>query len=317
MFLVFTKPSFGGLNREDRERNSIASDTAATPEGTFDQYLKNRSEDRSLRWFFSNAPGQLKGVSLVIHGLNLRPDRMQPIITKLNESGIDVLRLSLRGHGDNYSREHGLDEDRARLNAFKGVSYQVWMNEAYWAYLQLKSRGEAKKVPYFLTAFSLGALIGLDMYASNADVRFDRLVLFAPAIRLHGIIYLQRVLSPFPGLVIPSLADSTYLSNKKGTPIAAYNALFDSLDSFDENADQKLNVPALVFIDKEDEFIPLEKLEKLVEEKGWDRWRFYLVDKDETADEDSFYHHIIDAHSTGQSTWQKMMKAVDEHLIGN
>ena len=82
----------------------------------------------------------------------------------------------------------------------------------------------------FLTAFSLGSLIGLDLFAFNPDVQFDRMVLFAPAIKVHGIIFLERVLSPFPRLVIPSLAPESYLSNKKGTPIAAYNALFDGLD---------------------------------------------------------------------------------------
>ncbi len=135
-----------------------------------------------MRWFFSDTQGSLKGVALVIHGLNLRPDRMQPIISKLTGAGIDVLGLSLRGHGENFHHGKGIDEDTARLDAFKNVSYRLWMNEAYLAYLQLKERGKEKRVPLFLTAFSLGALIGLDLFATHADVEFDRLVLFAPAI---------------------------------------------------------------------------------------------------------------------------------------
>jgi len=316
MTMIYPDDSSGGLKREGQNRGSGAGSAEASPEtAAIDVIIKNLSEDHSMRWFYTDSPGELKGVALVIHGLNLRPDRMLPIISKLNESGIDVLRLSLRGHGDNYSRGNGVDEDQARLDAFKNVSYQVWMNEAYWAYMQLKERGESKEVPFFLTAFSLGGLIGLDMFASNADVRFDKLVLFAPAIRLRTTIYLQRVLSPFPRLVIPSLADKSYLSNEKGTPIAAYNALFDGLNSFDENADQKINVPTLIFIDEQDEFIPLRKLKKLAEEKEWNQWRFYTVEKDKTAEDDSFYHHIIDASSTGKSAWQAMMEAVEKHLL--
>ena len=128
----------------------------------------------------------------------------------------------------------------------------MWRNEAYLAYMLLKDRSARKKVPLFLTAFSLGGLIGLDLFASYPDVKFDKLVLFSPAIRLHAMIYLERIFSPFPRLVIPSMADKTYLANEKGTPIAAYNALFDGLDHFNQNAGQKLNVPTLVFIDKED-----------------------------------------------------------------
>ena len=313
--LILREDSSGGLNPEDKSFLSSVPDIAAPSETTAHDFIKNQSEDHSMRWFFSDAQGSLKGVALVIHGLNLRPDRMQPIISKLTESGIDVLRLSLRGHGENFHHGKGIDEDTARLDAFKNVSYRLWMNEAYRAYLQLKERGQEKGVPLFLTAFSLGALIGLDLFATHADVEFDKLVLFAPAIRLHASIYLERVLSPFPRLVIPSMAPKTYLANKKGTPIAAYNALFDGLDRFNQTAGQKLNVPTLIFIDERDEFIPLEKLKKLVAEKRWNQWKFYIVVKDKTARDETFYHHIIDASSTGKAVWQDMMEAAVNHLL--
>jgi len=312
---IYPEYSRGELNPKEEKAFSDSSGTAAVSETEVGEFIKAQSEDHSTRWFYSDTPGELKGVALVIHGLNLRPDRMQPIISKLTESGIDALGLSLRGHGENYTHGNGTAADQARLEAFKNVSYQVWMNEAYLAYLQLKERAEEKRVPMFLAAFSLGGLIGLDLFASHADVRFDKLVLFAPAIRLHGTIYLERVLSPFPRLVIPSMAPENYLANEKGTPIAAYNALFDGLNQFDKNAGQKLNVPTLVFIDRQDEFIPLGKLKKLVEAKKWNQWQFYIVAKDKTAEDERFYHHIIDASSTGKTVWQEMMRAVVRHLL--
>jgi pimeloyl-ACP methyl ester carboxylesterase len=313
--LIFREDSSGGFNPEDKKCFSSEPGIAASSERAVHDSIKNQSEDHSMRWFYSNAQGEIKGVALVIHGLNLRPDRMQPIISKLTESGIDVLALFLRGHGENYHHDNGVDEDTARLDAFKTASYRLWMNEAYRAYLQLKERGQEKGVPLFLAAFSIGGLIGLDLFATHADVEFDRLVLFAPAIRLHASIYLERVLSPFPRLVIPSMAPKTYLANKKGTPIAAYNALFEGLDRFNQTAGQKLNVPTLIFIDERDEFIPLKKLKKLVEEKNWNQWKFTIVTKDESARDDAFYHHIIDASSTGKTVWQDMMAAAVNHLL--
>jgi alpha-beta hydrolase superfamily lysophospholipase len=313
--LILREDSSGGLNPEDKKRVSSVPDIAAPSETTVHDFIKNQSEDHSMRWFFSDTQGSLKGVALLIHGLNLQPDRMQPIISKLTGAGIDVLGLSLGGHGENFHHGNGIDEDTARLNAFKNVSYRLWMNEAYLAYLQLKERGQEKGVPLFLTAFSLGALIGLDLFATNSDVGFEKLVLFAPAIRLHASIYLERVLSPFPRLVIPSMAPKSYLANKKGTPIAAYNALFDGLDRFNQTAGQKLNVPTLIFIDERDEFIPLKKLKKLVEEKNWNQWKFFIVAKDESARGETFYHHIIDASSTGKAVWQDMMEAAVNHLL--
>ena len=225
-----------------------------------------------------------------------------------------MLALSLLGHGDNYSRAEGMDEERARLESFKKVSYGVWMREAYLAYLQVKARGQDRGVPLFLTAYSLGALIGLDLFASNADVAFDKLILFAPAIRLRGVIYLERVFAPFPRLVIPSPSPADYLANARGTTVAAYNALLDGLEHFDRHAAKKLDVPTLVFLDPKDEFIPLKKLKKLAAERDWTQWRFYTVQKDEAAREASFHHHIIDASTTGEKAWQEMMAATITYL---
>jgi pimeloyl-ACP methyl ester carboxylesterase len=317
IILIYPENSGAGFNPEQDRGLTNASDTAGFPETMVDDIIKNQSEDRSMRWFYADTQADPKGAALVIHGLNLRPDRMQPIISELTKSDIDVLALTLRGHGDNYTHSKGTTEDQARLEAFKHVSYQLWMNEAYRAYLQLKERGAEKGVPLFLTAFSLGGLIGLDLLAGNPDVRFDRLVLFAPAIRLHAIIYLERMLSPFPRLVIPSMAPKAYLANQSGTSIAAYNALFDGLDRFNQNAGQKLNVPTLVFIDRKDEFIPLAKLKNLVEDKSWNQWQFYIVAKDKSARDGAFYHHIIDASSTGNAVWQDMMKAAVNHLLNH
>jgi pimeloyl-ACP methyl ester carboxylesterase len=241
---------------------------------------------------------------------------MGPIINNLTRSGIDVLGVSLRGHGDNYAHHDDVDSDSARLESFKNVSFPLWINEAYLAYLQVQKRAQQQNIPVFLTAFSVGGLIGLDLLASHPDVQFDKIVLFAPALSLRATIYLERALSPFPSLVIPSLADDSYLANKKGTPIAAYNALFETLYHFEDNAGTKLNVPTLIFIDEQDEFIPLWGLKKLVEEHNLDQWKFYIVQKEEEMGAGTFHHHIIDASSTGEVVWQDMMAATTSHLLG-
>jgi esterase/lipase len=315
MALFFMEASSVSFEPADKNQFSGVPGTAVSSEAAVDDFINNQSENHSMRWFYSDPQGELRGVALVIHGLNLRPDRMQPVISKLTGSGMDVLALSLRGHGENYSHVKGIDEDQARLGAFKNVSYQVWMNEAYLAYLQLKERGEKKGVPLFLTAFSMGGLIGLDLFVTYPEVTFDKMVLFAPAIKLHAIVYLERVLSPFPGLVLPSLGPKSYLANTKGTPIAAYNALFEGLAHFEDQFSQKINVLTLVFIDEEDELISAQGLQAFVSEKKLDQWHFYKVQKGKTADRDTFYHHIIDVQSTGNSVWQAMMRAVVNHLL--
>lgn len=317
VFLLGIFTAFGGLRQAEEAAVSKPDVTAGMTEVEVGNLIEDSPENHSVRWFNSSTTKGIKGVALVIHGLNMRPGRMQPIIDNLTQHGIEVLSLSLRGHGENYAHRDDMDAEAARLESFKEVSYPVWTAEAYLAFSLVKKRAQRKHLPVFLTAFSTGGLIGLDLMASNQDVQFDKAVLLAPAISLRAIIYLQRVLSPFPSLVIPSLADDEYLSNTEGTPVAAYNALFEALYHFEEAVGPKLNIPTLIIIDKQDEFIPLGGIEGLKEEHQFDKWRFYIVQKEGELASGTFHHHIIDASTTGEGVWQEMMSAVIKHLLGN
>ena len=316
LILVGIFTAYGGLRQVEEGAVSEPNGTSVISEVEVGNLVEDLPENHSVRWFNSSTTYGLKGVALVIHGLNMRPERMQPIIDRLTQNGIDALSLSLRGHGGNYARRDDMDVAAARLESFKSVSYFLWTNEAYLAFKQAQKRAQQHKVPLFLTAFSIGALIGLDLFASHEDVYFDRMALLAPAISLRAVIYLERVVSPFPRLVIPSLADDAYLANQNGTPVAAYNALFEALYHFEDTAGPRLNVPTLIFIDEQDEFIPLGGLKDFKEEHQLDKWQFYIVQKEEMASE-TFHHHIIDASTTGQGVWQDMMSAVIKHLLQN
>ena len=314
--LIGILTAFAGLRPVDDTTDAKPPVSSAISQPAEDLLAEDQTVNMPTQWFNSPTPESLQGVALVIHGLNLRPKKMSTIIDNLTRAGIDVLSLSLRGHGENYAPRKGLDADAARMETFKNVSYPLWSNEAYLAYKQAQKRAQQRQVPVFLAAFSIGGLIGLDLFASHSEVQFDRIVLFAPAISLRATIYLERILSPFPGLVIPSLADDAYLSNKQGTPVAAYNALFDALYHFEENAGPKLDVPTLIFIDEQDEFIPLGGLKKLVEKHKLDRWKLYIVQKEEALGIGTFHHHIFDASATGEGVWQDMMSASIKHLTG-
>jgi esterase/lipase len=306
-----------GRSSEEKTHAPISPQTSEYSQTAANIIIENQSENYATRWYKTHSREKIKGVALVIHGLNLQPDKMQTIISGLTEAGIDALRLSHRGHGENYTHHAGVDEDQARLEAFKAVSFQLWMNEANLAYTQVRKRAAQKKVPLFFVGFSLGGLIGLDLFASQEEVHYERMVLFAPAIKLHSLHYLARILSPFSRLVIPSLAPDSYLSNKKGTPIAAYNALFEGLQQFEKHVNRKINVPSLIFINEEDEFIPVRAFKELIDEKKLDQWQLYIVEKEAAANQGTFHHHIIDEYSTGKVVWKEMMETTITYLLAN
>ena len=288
----------------------------SAPEDSEYKIVKDESVNESVRWHSGGDDTELAAVALVIHGLNCRPDKMEAIITILNASGIDCLNLSLRGHGANFSPIDNMSPDAARMVAFKSVSYPLWKTEAYKAYQLAKKKSDLHGRPLFLIGFSMGGLLGVDLMASNPNVRFDKMVLFAPAIAMLQRNYLIQIFSPFPSLVIPSAGDKSYLAND-GIPMAAYNALFDMHAHFEDHLDpRKINIPAVVFIDEEDELVSYSSLQQMVQKHVLDQWRIHPVRKDKTVSEVDMHHLIIDAASVGNSMWQEMVDVTLLHLLG-
>ena len=248
----------------------------------------------------------------MVHGLNLQPDKMGPIISHLNNSGIDVLNLSLRGHGQNYDHEPHMSPDKARLDTFKTVSYKQWTDEAYRAYRHARKRSDERKAPLFFIGYSLGALLGGDLLASYPDVHFDRMVLFAPAFNCT-ICKGLKILGPFPRLVIPSLSSKSYRANR-GTPMAAYIALFETIKHFNQNVSLKLNVPTVIFIDKQDELISYRELDCLIKNEKLDRWKFHFLQKGKIGVQENLHHLIIDERSLGKEGWDEVRDKMNQHL---
>ena len=281
-------------------------------ETQIDEAQINEDKNHSVRWFHSKTSEKITGVALVIHGLNLQPDKMGPIISHLNTSGIDVLNLSLRGHGENYAPGEDMDSGRARLDTFKTVSYEQWTDEAYRAYRHVRKRSDERKVPLSFIGYSLGALLGGDLPATYPDVHFDRMVLFAPAFNCT-ICKGLKILAPFPRLVIPSFSSKSYRANR-GTPMAAYIALFETIKHFNQNVSPKLNVPTVIFIDKQDELVSYRELKRLVETEKLDRWKFHFLQKGKIGVQENLHHLIIDERSLGKEGWDEVRDKMNQHL---
>jgi len=271
------------------------------------------NQDTPTQWHKIKRTKKVKGVALVVHGLNLKPERMQSIIAELNDAGIDVLNLSLRGHGNNYLTNPNISDDEARLESFQKVTYHLWLEEIYTAYLKVRQRAYKKRVPVFFVGYSLGGLMGCDLLLLQHGVSYDRMVLFAPALSITTEGYLLKALMPFPNMVIDSLSPIYYRSNM-GTPMAAYKALFEAVDHFNKNADNKLNKPTLIFIDEKDEFVPFVKLNEIITQRKLDLWQVHAVRKDNYIGENISYHLIIDKDSVGQQMWTQMKEAIKKHF---
>jgi esterase/lipase len=273
------------------------------------------SDISASRWYEIKNPAVRNGVALVIHGLNGQPDKIQSNLPVLTAGVIDCLNLALRGHGENFVPLEKADSAGARMEAFKSVSYPLWKSEAYQAYQRVKKEGHRYGIPLFFVGFSMGGLLGVDLFASNSNVKFDKMILLAPALKMRKRNRLLKIFSPFPRLIIPSMAHRSYLANS-GTPMAAYNALFEMHDHFENHLDPKINVPTVVFIDKQDELISFSALQEMVRSHNLDRWKIHHVRKDRGATEIKMHHIIIDEASLGPQMWREMADSTIMHLMG-
>ena len=54
-------------------------------------------DKRSQTWYYAEGRDNIRGVALVVHGLNLKPAKMETVIGVLTTAGMDVLLVSLQG----------------------------------------------------------------------------------------------------------------------------------------------------------------------------------------------------------------------------
>jgi alpha-beta hydrolase superfamily lysophospholipase len=266
-----------------------------------------------LQWFPAAPPQPVYAVALVAHGLNVKPGRMAPLVQCLTANGIEALNVSLHGHGANYTRRPDLLPEAARLESLRQVSYQLWRDELYAAYKIVELRAAQRgHVPVRLVAYSLGGLIGCDLFAGTPDVNFDKMVLFAPALQIQPLSYILWPLFGVPRTIIRSFSPEGYRSNR-GTSMAAYSALYTAVAHLGRTVGAKLNVPTLVFLDKQDELVSYGATARFLLAASLTNWRLYPVAKDSTAKQ-RYHHLLIDASSVGQATWDKIAAATIAHL---
>jgi len=255
---------------------------------------------------------QPSGVALIVHGLNVKPIRMIEIVYELSKMNIEVFSLSLQGHGSNFAKSANSKDEIARMDSFKAVSYKIWHDELSDAYEIARQQSIEKNVPLYFVGFSIGGLLGMDFFASNSQVWFDKLILFAPALAVKPFCFQLKILSFFPNYVIPSATPINYRAND-GTPVAAYNVMFETISHFYQSNIAKTNIPILIFMDKKDEFVSADAMEKFVKNNHLDQWNICYIDNQTTRNR--IYHHlIIDSQSVGNKTWANMVSQLQSHI---
>lgn len=274
-------------------------------EGTLEALNQPRNPDFAYdaqelsRWFTTEEP---QGVALVIHGLNLRPSKMNSLVEFLNASHWDVLRLSLTGH-------------RGSVDEMKQTQRENWLEDVWRGYCLLEQHASAKGLKHKLfLGYSLGGLMMQDLMNLPdliEPIAFDQQVLLAPALSFRTISYFVKAFGILGGgFVVPSWNFPEYRMNR-GTTMAAYWALFEAQAHLEETRMQKSLFPTLVLIDPDDELVSPDGIEEQIRSFDLTSWKQVLVSKKD-AELDGYSHNLVDEKVLGKQGWEQLL----EHIRG-
>jgi alpha-beta hydrolase superfamily lysophospholipase len=236
-------------------------------------------------------------ICMLIHGLNLKPSKMDWICKQLLNQGAIVINVELWGHGNNPINSIDSFIVEKKMDQFKNVTWEKWMQDTKPALDYIDLINKNKNLPEYLFGFSLGGLVGASI-ENEFDYSFDKYFLFAPALEIKFLPrILIRLFGLFPKMVIESRAPEIYRDNS-GTPIAAYKALFNGIKRF-KKENQNLD-NCYIIIDKKDELVSSKKLKKLANSNNF---KINIIERKNTDCKYCNYKHlIIDDNSLGSKS---------------
>ncbi|RYY46428.1 MAG: alpha/beta fold hydrolase [Chitinophagaceae bacterium] len=255
--------------------------------------------ENSVQYWAAAVP-QKTAVTLVIPGLNVRPDAMEPMVQLLNSGGSDVYLVCLPG----------LQLNEGPANA---ADASAWQHQVKAAYRVAREAAAALSLPLYFLGYSLGALLGQSALLSPGEgARFEKQVLLAPAMALRRRCYLLKAFIQFGRpATLPSFTPKGYRVHPF-LPLSFYRVLFAE--------EQKLwsagptNRPTLVLMDPADELVSLRKLQKQVQRFGLSRYKLVLLNKRRGLS-GNYHHLILDEASMGRENWEKAKKEITAFLF--
>lgn len=270
-------------------------------------YAQTEAEAEAPHYWETDAAAP-RGVVLVVHGLNLKPSKMGSpdadgtLVHLLLAAGWHVYRVTLHGHAG------GVEEMRS-------VTRADWLRGAYTQYNEAKAHAETARLPLYLLGFSLGALVYEVLMHEEPPVRFDKAILFSPALAIRPAAKSLLWLSPFSGdsAIIPSASPSAYRA-QSGASIAAYKAVFGMEEELCAASFRNCDIKTIVFIDKDDEMISAGLLRERIARYKLTNWTIHEISASGGVIRPRYHHLLVDASCVSAAVWQYIGQTITGFL---
>ena len=238
----------------------------------------------------------IKGVALVVHGLNLQPRKMDPLCDELRKIGFASLRISLAGHGKGENKN-------------LSISAQTWIDQVDQAKRKIDTFSSKHNVSKIYLGYSLGGLLGLVTMLKSDQQTYDKVILFAPAISLHWFTKLMKSTYLLgQSFSLPSMTPKEYAANTHLT-VAFYRGLFDLYEQFHSQENyQNINQPTKIFISPKDELISKKGIDHFLTKEKLNNWETISSSSQNSKLEERYEHLIIDRPSVGAEQWSLIIE---------
>lgn len=242
-------------------------------------------KESSLKVFPVEQPS---GVVILAHGLNNKPEVMDPIAGLLNGENLTAIRLSFRGH-----------TEQSRMG---DVDATQWIEDLAFAYCYARENYPGAQL--YNLSFSLGSAVTVAFLERFKEARFDKMIFLAPAITPNAWRLPGKFLAifDFTGLALPSRMPKNYRA-LSWLPLSAYSALFDITDDIATITEQtKLSaIPTKILMNRDDELISESRLADWISNNKLESWQVKLFRS--APDANSYRHLILDEGSLGIDGW--------------
>lgn len=236
-------------------------------------------------------------ILLCAHGLNQKPQALKRILVDIGGMGFKTYLLHMPGHSG--------ESDFRHLTA---ETYIEAFQKAYDFLVQ-----ENGQEIYFL-GYSFGGLIGVHHF----DIcPFKKMVLLAPALKLHGYTSLLKPFLPYisrvrsVGFGNPEM-EARYRYHDRGVPPQVYSSFFTiySRNKFKDKSLVKKS-QALVMMHPRDELVSYWKLKRWVSKKT--NWQFNTLSNKE-AEFKQYNHLCFDPVTLGEQAYTKLLADIQTFM---
>lgn len=228
---------------------------------------------------------------IILHGLNNNSSTWDEFESVMKERGFRTVRVTLPGHGD--KRDEGQNFEEALKNFDRTLTPHV-------------------QEPYFVVAYSLGALFFSNWLIGRKENLPLRMVFLAPALYLRKEKWIRKIIgSLHPKLPIPSIAPRDIMLYKT-LFVWEYRNLLSGIERF-QNSKEPVQVPSLVMLDPKDELIDAERLKSEWQKKTPGSEVIFLERPQQKWGPSN--HHILfhSKYFTGQE-WEFYLQTIEQFL---